>query len=340
MSLTLGAAQTSGGKALWINNMHGSEAKSGTQIMKEVIHSSINTPEYEGRVGLDAKWGSHLFHLKMGFCPADNQKVPVVEMCGMTSKMSLDDFLKYRGLFPVTQYPLDRSFPADSWVRIIMAIELNKTAASLTDAEINLNCKHLVSLAKDGVDRIDSFAYRLANSILSYRQGMPDAKLNVKDLTLYLKNSKFSLAAERMELSEAGLVRWKTAINAGEEFKPFRDLSHFFKKIKRPFVKELLKRAIAGVPGFVPLSMTEIKIKCVVPIGHALTIRGQGEGLDWNKGKPLQQIDDETHVYRIEGVSEKLEYKILLDDEQWENCPNHEIEAGKSEEFKPCLTFY
>jgi hypothetical protein len=84
--------------------------------------------------------------------------------------------------------------------------------------------------------------------------------------------------------------------------------------------------------------ITEIKVKCKVPFGHSLVIRGVGGDLDWNKGKALQKIDADTYVCRFENLTGKVEYKILLDDAQWEGGANRTLEAGKTQEIVPSLT--
>jgi hypothetical protein len=83
---------------------------------------------------------------------------------------------------------------------------------------------------------------------------------------------------------------------------------------------------------------TEIKVHCNLPFGHTLTVRGEGAGLDWEKGVALEKIDEETYVYRKQGVVGSAQYKILLDDSQWEIVDNRSIEAQKSQEITPNLT--
>jgi len=81
----------------------------------------------------------------------------------------------------------------------------------------------------------------------------------------------------------------------------------------------------------IPQVETEIKIKCQVPSNHALFIRGEGGNLNWEKGIQLQKVDNDTYVYRVEGNPGKITYKILLDDNQWEQGENHTIESGTTE---------
>ncbi len=89
-----------------------------------------------------------------------------------------------------------------------------------------------------------------------------------------------------------------------------------------------------------PPILTEIKVHCKVPAGHVLYIRGSGAGLSWTHGIPLKKTDDgtdDTYVYSVRGARGNLEYKILLDDTQWESGENHRIEQGKAQEFTPDL---
>lgn len=92
-----------------------------------------------------------------------------------------------------------------------------------------------------------------------------------------------------------------------------------------------------GTPSrFLP-PVTEIKVKCKVPEGHFLTICGQGGDLDWTVGKSLIKVDEETYVYKIEGATGKIEYKIVLDGMVYERGTNRVIEAQKSQEIVPSL---
>lgn len=92
------------------------------------------------------------------------------------------------------------------------------------------------------------------------------------------------------------------------------------------------KIMITSVPSIV---VTEVKIKCSVPEGHFLYIRGQGGDLNWNVGKKLVKVDEQTYVHKMEGVTGKIEYKVVLDDKEYEAGGNRVIEAQKSQEIVP-----
>ena len=118
------------------------------------------------------------------------------------------------------------------------------------------------------------------------------------------------------------------------------------RRYSTPPVKTLtLKNAQAPKPSEVKNSpqgvkapvMTEVKVKCLVPHGHFLTIRGEGGGLNWDKGEKLVKLGEDTYVHKMEGVAGAVKYKILLDDAQFETVTDRTIEAQKSEEIVPAL---
>jgi hypothetical protein len=87
-----------------------------------------------------------------------------------------------------------------------------------------------------------------------------------------------------------------------------------------------------------PLKPTEIVIKCKIPFGHNLFIRGGGNGLSWEKGTPLIKLDDETWIYRSNAPLQNMEYKFLIDDSIWHDGDNHKIVGGKLDGASPHFT--
>lgn len=275
MSISFCEVGSDVGKAIYIDYIKSNKNTTGTQLFRQAAEKSFSTPGIDGRIILDAVWGSHLFHLKMGFCPPVDRNVSAEEMYGLTEMMQVEKFIKGRTTL-------------EGWVKKVLAVELNRDPKSLTGEDLNQNRQYLANLLNDKFPAVDSFAYRLANTVVKYKSAYRN-RMSTKSLVEYLHRGPESLPAERMELTEEGRFRWKATIASGEEFKPFRDLSHFFSKIQRPYVKALLVQAMTDLPGFeIPLetplpTITEIKVKCKVPFGHTLTIRGQGADLDWGK---------------------------------------------------------
>jgi hypothetical protein len=71
--------------------------------------------------------------------------------------------------------------------------------------------------------------------------------------------------------------------------------------------------------------------------GNKLFIRGDGPGMGWEKEKgiELHYAGNDTWTFKIAASFEKFEYKILLNNEQWETTNNHKLEYGKKEEITP-----
>ena len=59
-----------------------------------------------------------------------------------------------------------------------------------------------------------------------------------------------------------------------------------------------------------------IEAKVDVGFGNALYLRGEGEGLSWNRGVPLTCVDGTTWKWSGE-ANDKLKFKLLLNDVVW-----------------------
>jgi hypothetical protein len=60
-----------------------------------------------------------------------------------------------------------------------------------------------------------------------------------------------------------------------------------------------------------------------------LFIRGSGGGLRWDKGEALTCVNQRTWVWSTH-VKEKLEFRLLLNDEVWERGEIHVLEEGNT----------
>jgi len=80
---------------------------------------------------------------------------------------------------------------------------------------------------------------------------------------------------------------------------------------------------------------TRITIKCDASQGTPF-IRGNGPGMNnWATGIELRRIDNNTYVFETQNNFEKFEYKILRNNETWENSGDRKIAYGKKEEIIP-----
>jgi hypothetical protein len=80
---------------------------------------------------------------------------------------------------------------------------------------------------------------------------------------------------------------------------------------------------------------TIIQAKADVGFGNSLFIRGQGDGLSWDKGLPLSCIDGSECVWSTREAKGKVVFKLLLNDQVWAKGEDVVVEAGGKIEVVP-----
>ena len=80
---------------------------------------------------------------------------------------------------------------------------------------------------------------------------------------------------------------------------------------------------------------TIIQAKTDVGFGNSLFIRGQGDGLSWDKGLPLSCIDGSAWVWSTRQAKGKVVFKLLLNDQVWAKGEDVVVEAGRKIEIVP-----
>ena len=89
--------------------------------------------------------------------------------------------------------------------------------------------------------------------------------------------------------------------------------------------------------GLAAQQVTVVEAKIDVGLGNTLFIRGQGDGLSWLKGVPLNCIDASTWVWSTTQAKDKVVFKLLLNDEVWARGEDVVAEAGRKIEIIPCF---
>ena len=80
---------------------------------------------------------------------------------------------------------------------------------------------------------------------------------------------------------------------------------------------------------------TIIQAKADVGFGNSLFVRGQGDGLSWDKGLPLSCIDGSAWVWSTRQAKGKVVFKLLLNDQVWAKGEDVVVEAGRKIEVVP-----
>ena len=79
-----------------------------------------------------------------------------------------------------------------------------------------------------------------------------------------------------------------------------------------------------------------IEAKINVGFGNKLFVRGQGAGLSWDHGIPLECVDSQTWRLTVP-AKDKLQFKLLLNDSVWAQGEDVVAAPGKKVEVTPAF---
>jgi hypothetical protein len=80
---------------------------------------------------------------------------------------------------------------------------------------------------------------------------------------------------------------------------------------------------------------TKVVIKYDCGFGNSLYIRGTGPGLSWEHGLQLKNHRPDEWVWETEAPFTRCEFKIILNDKQYEIGDNHMLIAGSAIQYSP-----
>lgn len=80
---------------------------------------------------------------------------------------------------------------------------------------------------------------------------------------------------------------------------------------------------------------SKITIKYDVGFKNSLYIRGSGAGLSWQKGKLMKNIGADTWVWETDADFKEIEFKVLVNDQAYEEGENHRLQSGKPVQYSP-----
>jgi hypothetical protein len=84
-------------------------------------------------------------------------------------------------------------------------------------------------------------------------------------------------------------------------------------------------------------SRVTITAKVDVGFGNALFIRGEGAGLSWNKGTPLDCASSDTWSIVLPSVEKPLAFKLLRNDEAWSAGDDYHAAPGDTVTVTPAF---
>ena len=98
-----------------------------------------------------------------------------------------------------------------------------------------------------------------------------------------------------------------------------------FGKRKNKQVKETSKKT----------EKTRIVVRYNVGYNNHLFIRGNGAGLSWDHGVMLKNIGPDEWVWEATTPFRECEFKVLINDQQFESGENHHIHDGSAIQYTP-----
>ena len=79
---------------------------------------------------------------------------------------------------------------------------------------------------------------------------------------------------------------------------------------------------------------TYLQVIANIGWGNALFIRGAEAPLNWDEGIALQNADL-NHWYLELNITKPIEFKVLINDEQWSNGENYTLNPGDNLSIEP-----
>ncbi len=84
---------------------------------------------------------------------------------------------------------------------------------------------------------------------------------------------------------------------------------------------------------------TSILARVDVGFGNQLYIRGEGAGLSWDEGLPLENVTPYEWAFKTAKATSPVEFKFLINDELWADGENLTVKAGESSESTPVFNW-
>lgn len=80
---------------------------------------------------------------------------------------------------------------------------------------------------------------------------------------------------------------------------------------------------------------TTLRARIDVGFGNALFVRGEGPGLSWNKGKPMENVENDLWRIVLPEAARPYTFKFLINDATWSTGPDFTAASGSSITLQP-----
>jgi len=102
-------------------------------------------------------------------------------------------------------------------------------------------------------------------------------------------------------------------------------------KPKKPAAKP------APAPTAASVTTTAVIARIDVGFGNLLYIRGEGPGLSWDRGVPMDCVSSDTWSWTSASALRPFAYKVLINDEQWSSGDDYVASVGVENAVAPAF---
>jgi hypothetical protein len=86
-------------------------------------------------------------------------------------------------------------------------------------------------------------------------------------------------------------------------------------------------------------NITRVIVQFDVGFNNNIFIRGNDAGLNWEKGIMLRNTQPNEWIWETEKLFNSCEFKILINDSQYELGDNHMLDYGRTIRYTPHFNF-
>ena len=100
---------------------------------------------------------------------------------------------------------------------------------------------------------------------------------------------------------------------------------------------KLVKKAAEKKPVPATAGLTVVVARIDVGFGNLLFIRGDGPGLSWDRGVPMDCVASDQWTWSTAAASRPFAYKVLINDERWSAGEDCVAEVGVENTTSPAI---
>lgn len=83
--------------------------------------------------------------------------------------------------------------------------------------------------------------------------------------------------------------------------------------------------------------LTRVMAYVDVGLGNTLFLRGEGPGLSWESGVPMQWTGEGCWSWSAKATGQEITFKVLINDQYWSGGDNLKVAPGDTAAFTPAF---